>query len=224
MSSSPIRHLTASLLGVTAVFCLCACGESDPVDATDELKQVTTSTPPQQGHPQSEAVKNVLLAEARKQAAGLGRGRVTVHGAWNYTGYSTLTPLPQARLVAVDLTIVDHTINFDYKDIEIVDGALGMSYGSDPYIAVLDSSGKLETDPESIAGAPGPTRLLLVYGFPKSSEIFDLVYWGQKLNIDPIKPTESGWEVPYPSTPAADSSSHPDLPSSPPPAPASKSE
>lgn len=200
MKISSALHLASALFGIAAIFTLSACGKSETIEVDDELNQALAPAPID---PQSAAVNDILQAEARKQAAGLGKGKVTVNGAWNYTGYSTLTPRPEARLVAVDVTITDYTDAFDYDDIEIVDGALGISYGSDPYLYLLDSNGKPESDPTKLARAPGPTRLLLVYGFPKDSKIFHLVYWGKKLNFDAIQPAESGWELPYPSaTPA----------------------
>ena len=200
MNHPSAHHFATVLLGIAAIFILSACGDSEPDAAAAGPQRVTPAAPI---NPQSAAVTDILKIKARKEAAGLGQGKVTVHGAWNYTGYSTLTPLPEARLVAVDITINNYTSDFEFNDIEIYDGALLMSYGSEPNIAVLDSSGKLESDPTKLAGAPGPTRLLLVYGFPKNSKIFNLVYWGKKLNFTPIQPADSGWEVPYPSTPPA---------------------
>lgn len=204
----------ATLSGIAVLFPLAAGGEDNPDAAPKSAQQATTPSPVD---PRSTVVNDVLQIEARKQAAGLGQGRVVVNGAWNYTGYSTLTPHPEARLVAVDITILNYTDAFDYDDIEIVDAVLRVSYGSDPYIALLNSAGKLEKDPEKLARAPGPTRLLLVYGFPKSSKTFHLVYWGKKLNLQPVKYAERGWEVPFPSTPAK--ASAPSPPVAPTPAP-----
>jgi hypothetical protein len=203
MTLPSAHHFAITLLGIAAIFTLSACGKSETIEVDDELNQALAPAPID---PQSAAVNDILQAEARKQAAGLGQGKVVVNGAWNYTGYSTLTPRPEARLVAVDITLIDYTEAFDYDDIEIVDAALGISYGSDPYISLLNAAGKPESDPAKFGRAPGPTRLLLIYGFPKDSKIFHLVYWGKRLNFDPIALADTGWEIPYPSpssTPSA---------------------
>lgn len=156
------------------------------------------STPAAPVDPQRDAMAKVLVSAAEAQAAGLGKGELIVNGAWNYTGYSTLSPLPEARLVAVDVTVVGHTANFDFDDIEIVDPQRKISYGSDPFLALLSPEGKFQADMSQMPIAPASTRLLLVYGFPKDQNRFDLVYWHKKLNRDPFVIADGGWEVPFP--------------------------
>ncbi len=186
------QQLPALLTGLAACALLGACGDSSSTDSAPAPASKAVD-------PESAVVNAVLEDAARKQAAGLGSGTVTVNGAWNYTGHSNLSAKPEARLVAIDVTIKDHTIEFDYDDIEIVDAALKISYGSDPDLALLNlSSGRLEADPSNRAMAPGPDRLLLIYGFPKDSKGFDLYYWGKKLNHSAIVPAETGWEIPFP--------------------------
>ena len=148
--------------------------------------------------PQRDAMAKVLDNAAKAQAAGLGKGEVTVNGAWNYSGYSTLSPLPEARLVAVDVTVAGHTTSFDFDDIEIVDPQRKVSYGSDPFLALLNDKGEFQADMTRMPIAPASTRLLLVYGFPKDQTQFNLVYWHKKLNPEPIKIADHGWEVPFP--------------------------
>jgi len=170
-----------------------ACDKS--VD-TPEPPQATAPSAP--ANPQRDAMARVLDNAAKAQAAGLGKGELIVNGAWNYTGYSTLSPLPEARLVAVDVTVTGHTPTFDFDDIEIVDPQRKVSYGSDPFLALLTPEGKFQADMSRMPIAPATTRLLLVYGFPKDQTRFNLVYWHKKLNREPVTIAEHGWEVPFP--------------------------
>ena len=106
--------------------------------------------------------------------------------------------MPGARLIAVDATVTGHTADFDFDDIEVIDGANRTSYGSDPQITLLTPEGKALPDSHEFTSAPGPVRILLIYGFPKETEDFTLYYWGKNLlkenhNIEP-----SGWELPFP--------------------------
>jgi len=165
-----------------------------PIDSP-ETPRATASAPP---NPQRDAMAQVLDNAAKAQAAGLGNGQLIVNGAWDYTGYSTLSPLPEARLVAVDITVTGHTPTFDFDDIEIVDADRHVSYGSDPYLALLTPDGKFEPDMSKMPIAPASTRLLLVYGFPKDQARFNLVYWHKKLNTEAITIAGHGWELPFP--------------------------
>ncbi len=128
---------------------------------------------------------------------------MVVNGAWNYEGYSYLSPDPnasiEARLVAVDVTISGHTVNFDIDDIEIVDGASLVSYGSDPHAEPLNTDGKLLMPDDPFPAAPEENRWLLIYAYPKASPAFRLYYWGKELSgDDPVVIAENGWELPYP--------------------------
>ncbi len=151
----------------------------------------------------NQVVDHILQARARQQAAGLGKGSIKVNSAWNYTGYSYLSPNPdaaiQARLVAVDLTASGHTVFFDFDDIEIVDGETSVSYGSDPHAVPLNlSDGKIMPPEKSPAAAPRASRWLMIYAFPKNTKQFHLYYWGQKLTFKPVDLASEGWELPYP--------------------------
>ncbi|MDC0291878.1 hypothetical protein OAK81_01150 [Verrucomicrobiales bacterium] len=152
---------------------------------------------------QEQVVNQVMVNQAKAQAAGLGNGYVKVNKAWNYNGYSTLeidkgSTIP-ARLVAVDLTVEGHTVNFDYDDIEIIDGVTGLSYGSDPFVVFLDNDGKPLTEDAHPPVAPAPIRVLLVYAFPKATPTFSLAYWHKNIVREQrIEFEEEGWSVPYP--------------------------
>lgn len=175
-----------------------ACDKSvDPPEPPRVIDSTAAAAP---ANPQRDAMARVLDNAAKAQAAGLGKGELTVNGAWDYTGYSTLSPLPDARLVAVDVTVTGHTPNFDFDDIEIVDAQRKVSYGSDPFLALLTPEGKFQADMSQMPIAPTATRLLLVYGFPKDQTRFNLVYWHKKLNREPVTIAEHGWEVPFPKT------------------------
>jgi hypothetical protein len=105
----------------------------------------------------------------------------------------------EARLVAVDVTISGHTVNFDIDDIEIVDGASLVSYGSDPHAEPLNADGKLLMPDDPFPAAPEENRWLLIYAYPKASPAFRLYYWGNELSgDDPVVIAENGWELPYP--------------------------
>jgi|GEM_PF-591608 len=151
---------------------------------------------------QAVVVDRILQQQARLQAEGLGTGRVTVNGAWNYTGYSFLSPDPnaaiEARLVAVDLTVTGHTPHFDVDDIEIVDSKSFLSYGSDPHVEFLDLEGKLMPPDEGPPSPPRANRYLLIYAYPKDTDDFRLFYWGKQLTAAPFPIADGGWEVPYP--------------------------
>jgi len=151
---------------------------------------------------QNQVIDGVMQARAKQQAEGLGAGRVTVNGAWPYTGYSTISPDPsaaiEARLVAVDVTISGHTPFFDIDDIEIVDGASLMSYGSDPHAEPLRLDGTLLPMDEPVPVAPLASRWLLIYAFPKATPRFQLYYWGKALTPEPVGFGKTGISLPYP--------------------------
>ncbi|MEM6278320.1 MAG: hypothetical protein AAF733_02500 [Verrucomicrobiota bacterium] len=148
------------------------------------------------------AVDQLLRIRAKQQAEGLGSGGARVNGAWEYRGYSYLSPNPdaaiEARLVAVDLTISGHTRHFDLDDIEIVDGASLMSYGSDPHATALTLEGDVLPHGEEPELPPKASRWLLIYAFPKQSPAFHLYYWGRSLTREPIEFGKAGLELPYP--------------------------
>ncbi|MGB3117850.1 MAG: hypothetical protein WBE58_03445 [Verrucomicrobiales bacterium] len=157
--------------------------------------------------PRSQVMGKELHRLAVQQANGLGQGTVKVNGAWNYIGYSFLSPDPAAtipaRLVAVDITVQGHTPAFDLDDIEIVDGGNQISYGSDPHVTFLTPEGTVLPDNQPVPVAPATTRVLLIYGFPKATPDFDLYYWGHRLTGHAVKVGESGWGLPYPPEPKA---------------------
>lgn len=185
------------------------------VEAAKELSKSTAKTVPVPApmpngarpltaEEQNLVIDSVLQARARQQAEGLGTGRVIVNGAWPYSGYSKIAPDPaaaiEARLVAVDVTISGHTPYFDIDDIEIVDGASLMSYGSDPHAEPLRSDGTLPASGEELPEAPAPARWLLIYAFPKATPRFQLYYWGKALTPSPLAFGEKGISLPYPPT------------------------
>lgn len=196
-SCSLLRSLAPTMLLITAL-AFSACDKSADTPAPPQAAATAAAAPSAPVDQQRHAIAKVLDNAAKAQAAGLGNGELIVNGAWDYTGYSTLSPLPEARLVAVDVTVVGHTTNFDFDDIEIVDPQRKISYGSDPFIALLTSDGKFQATMSQMPVAPTSTRLLLVYGFPKDQTRFNLVYWHKKLNLEPVSIAENGWEVPFP--------------------------
>lgn len=151
---------------------------------------------------QQEVLDALMRAKAKQQAEGLGGGRVRVNGAWNYNGYSYLSPDPsaaiEARLVAVDISVAGHTEHFDIDDIEIVDGASLLSYGSDPHATPLTPEGVFLAEGQGIAEPPGENRWLLIYAYPRNSPAFRLYYWGRELTKDPVEFDEAGLELPFP--------------------------
>ena len=151
---------------------------------------------------QARALNLMMNRLAEGQAKGLGDGTVTVHGAWHYDGYSYLAPNPEsaipARMVAVELTVSGHRKEFDPDDIEIVDGLTKISYGSDPHLTLIEGPGKPIADTAKFPVAPAPTRMLLIYAFPRESQSFTLFYWGQELLDEPMSFEASGWGLPFP--------------------------
>jgi hypothetical protein len=177
-----------------------AAAESAPADAPIVIEAARER--PLTEAEQNQVIDGVLQARAKQQAEGLGTGRVKVNGAWPYTGYSTISPDPaaaiEARLVAVDVTISGHTPFFDIDDIEIVDGASLMSYGSDPHAEPLRADGTLLPIAEPVPVAPAASRWLLIYAFPKATPRFQLYYWGKALTPEPVGFGDKGISLPYP--------------------------
>lgn len=173
---------------------VCGCDQEKPQTpppSTDNLKVAE--------HPEYNQLINSMR---KKQAAGLGSGTVKVNGAWEYKGYSYLDAVSGARLLAVDITITNHTPAFDFDDIEIIDGKHRTSYGSDPHITLLNADGKALPDIQQMPPAPGPVRVLLIYGFPKETQSFTLYYWGKNLLSENHSIEPTGWELPFPKTKA----------------------
>lgn len=208
MRISSILFLT---IGCAALL-LASCGDQEdtaspepPVEQPAEpIVSQESETGPRNLTPdeQDQVVDALLQARAKQQAEGLGGGKVVVNGAWNYTGFSTLSPDPsaaiEARLVAVDVTISGHTPFFDVDDVEIVDGSSMVSYGSDPHLTPLASEGKILPDSEPLPEAPAESRWLFIYAFPKNTPTFHLYYWGKQLTSEPVEIAPAGMELPYP--------------------------
>lgn len=212
-------------LAALSLFLLCACDRTpqETSPATEEEAAAAPAavlpTAPAEEEPivieaaktrqiddeaQKRALDSVFQIRAKQQAEGLGTGSVKVNGAWPYSGYSTLSPNPEAaieaRLVAVDVTISGHTPFFDIDDVEIVDGSTLVSYGSDPHVEPLRPDGTLMSAEEEIPAAPGASRWLLIYAFPKDSPRFLLHYWGKALTPEPVAFGTTGLSLPYPPT------------------------
>lgn len=210
----PIFSLLAPLL---VVLCISSCSEDSSgvptpkgQDSTAEVVASVPATTPISDLPageltageQKRAVDRLMQARAKQQAEGLGSGKVVVNRAWNYKGYSYLSPDPaaaiEARLVAVDVTISGHTPFFDLDDIEIVDGVTMISYGSDPHPERLKPDGTLMAADEISLAAPAASRWLLIYAFPKNTTSLHLVYWGNQLTSKPVPVEDEGLALPFP--------------------------
>lgn len=199
----PKRYLTSMkhsipthiLMTCLALF-LGACGQDKEVAPTDKNSDAKGEA--KQNTPQNSDLDQVLAAVRQKQAGGLGTGSLKVNKAWTYIGFSHLDAVSGARLVAVDATVTGHTPDFDFDDIEIIDGANRTSYGSDPQITLLTPEGKALPDSDPFTPAPGPVRVLLIYGFPKETQDFTLYYWGKNLLQKNHNIEASGWELPFP--------------------------
>ena len=74
--------------------------------------------------------------------------------------------------------------------------------GSDPHITLLTPEGKALPDIHQMPAAPGPVRVLLIYGFPLETQSFTLYYWGKNLLREKHSIEPSGWELPFPKTEA----------------------
>ncbi len=187
----------------------CEKAQEPPVEPPVAEAAVSSGTPlptsgqrPLTGEEQKIVVDQLMKARAQQQAQGLGSGGVKVNGAWNYNGYSYLSPDPnaaiEARLVAVDITVTGHTQHFDIDDIEIVDGANLMSYGSDPHATSLTLEGKIMPEGQWPETSPKANRWLLIYAYPKQSPAFHLYYWGKALTNEPVSFGGGGLALPYP--------------------------
>ncbi len=203
IQSSPLIRLSA----IPLLFFAGACDDAKTPPPAPPTQALTTeldpeTLPPPAASGERQVIEELFRATAQEQAEGLGSGQVKVNGAWPYVGYSHLAPDPaaaiEARLVAVDITVTGHTPRFDFDDIEIVDGATLVSYGSDPHITPLRADGALLSDDETIPAAPAPSRWLLIFAFPKASPQFHLYYWGKALTPSPVGFGKSGIALPYP--------------------------
>jgi len=189
-------HILIQSLMMLLVSLLISC------DQKKEKTQAPAQPVQKQNAPQDSQLNQALTAIRMKQAGGLGNGTVEVNSAWTYTGYSFLDAVSGARLVAVDVTITGHTSDFDFDDIEIIDGASRISYGSDPHITLLSPDGKARPDAHQWPPPPDPVRVMLIYGFPKETKSFTLYYWGKNLLRENHSVESSGWELPFPKTEA----------------------
>lgn len=206
LRQSPLMNCRQLLPALILSVFLTACGEKSESESQPEAVETTVSATakgeaPQVVDQQSQIMGAMINQAAKAQAQGLDGGRLKVNGAWTYNGFSTLTPIESppfpVRFVAVDVTVEGQTSNFDYDDIEIVDGADLTSFGSDPHITFLTLDGEVMPTNERPSAPPRPVRALLIYGFPVDSETFTLYYWGKKL-VAPQTIAESGWALPYP--------------------------
>ena len=205
-------HFLSLSVVLAGIFLLAACSEPAEAPASGPAEDQATGEPLPPVGPdgkrrltaaeQKTVVNQVMQARAKQQAEGLGTGAVEVNGAWNYTGYSYLSPDPnaaiEARLVAVDITVSGHTPHFDIDDVEIVDGVKLISYGSDPHPEYLTLDGKLMAADQLPAAPPRASRWLLIYAFPKHSATFHLYYWGKQLTPEPVEIGERGMQLPVP--------------------------
>ncbi|MDF1861539.1 MAG: hypothetical protein P1U87_15080 [Verrucomicrobiales bacterium] len=187
------------------LFAFVGCGEAEKEGGTGAAQEevgIAANSGQLTPEQQQEVLNGIMRAKAQEQAEGLGGGRVKVNGAWEYKGYSYLSPDPNAaievRLVAVDITVSGHTEFFDIDDIEIVDGASLMSYGSDPHATPLALDGGLLKEGDTILAPPKENRWLLIYGYPKKSPTYRLYYWGRELTPEALEFKESGIELPFP--------------------------
>lgn len=137
---------------------------------------------------------------SREQSQGLIDAKVTVHRAYEYSGYTWIEPIETAKLIAVDVEFRNYNEGLDLDDVDIIDGHSNDNYGSDPHIVNLTFDGKLATDiddsswPENL----GPLRVLLIYAFPKESKTIKLGYWGRDLTPQAIPISGNGPSLPTP--------------------------
>ena len=223
----PHRLRLCALLGATLTLSVTGCKDSAPDEAPQAgtppplMVAPTAVAPPSDSEilkgivngedramsdlspeEQKQVMNRIIQERAKQQANGLGTGSLKPNQAWNYTGYSYLSPNPEtaieARMVAVDITLTGHTADFDIDDVEIVDSKTFASFGSDPHVEFLSLDGKLMKMGDRPAPAPRASRWLLIYAFPKSLDEFRLFYWGRQLTAAPVKIDPDGWEIPYP--------------------------
>ncbi len=193
-----------------AAFICIGCGENSPPDESAPPAQPAAaaeqSSAPVPNLQKDPRVAAYLQQQVQMQRTALdGAGRIEVHSAWHYTGFSFLSPDPNAqvpaRLVAVDATISGHTAAFDIDDVEIVDGVTNYSYGSRPHFAYLDlDTGELLPGGQGPAPAPKAQRVLLIYGFPKNTKSLKLAYWNKIQTAEAVPIAASGWGIPHPPT------------------------
>lgn len=185
---------------------LTGCGIEPPAAPVipEDKPPAPTAQPARQGiNPQNPEVAAYLQDQVQKQSSALNAAHVVINGAWNYTGFSFLSPDPNAkipaRLIAVDVTVSGQTPFFDVDDMEVVDGVTNFSYGSDPHFAYLDiTSGELLPGGVAPAQAPKTNRILLIYGFPKETKTVKIAYWNRILVNDAVTVADTGWEIPHP--------------------------
>ena len=97
------------LVSGISVLLLIGCGKkSEVVESEESTPEPEPSAPVVEGarnltpEEQGQVVDALLKTRAKQQAEGLGGGQVVVNGAWNYTGFSTLSPDPSAAIEARD--------------------------------------------------------------------------------------------------------------------------
>ncbi len=184
-------HTLAVILVAIAVGC-----SEQPASTDIAASHIITSN----GEPVPPDVVKALESVSREQSLGLKDAKVTVHRAYEYSGYTWIVPIKTAKLIAVDVEFSTYNQGLDLDDVDIIDGQSNNNYGSDPHIAHLTGSGNLATDVDDSSWPDnlGPLRVLLIYTLPKESKTIKLGYWGQELTANPVPITGDGPLLPNP--------------------------
>ena len=146
---------------------------------------VATTT--SKAEPPSPEVTKALQELSAKQLQALTDATVIAHRAYQYRGYSSLNPIPTAKLIAVDVEFRNYKPSLDLDDIDIVDAKSNNNHGSDPQVVRLTSNGDLAPNPEESAWPENfaPLRVLLIYAVPQECSAINLAYWGKVLLATP---------------------------------------
>ena len=176
------RWIVAAILGVLGG-CRAQQEKSAPPVPVRELS--SDKLPP--------VIQKAIEATAARQATAARGMTTTIHRAYNYKGYSWHEESPEGKVVAVDVEFGGYSPAFDLDDIDLVDGASGESYGSNPEVALLRPDGSQAIDEHrDWPVPPGPLRVLLIYSAPRTMRAAKLTYWDQALTPQASKLQNTG--------------------------------
>jgi hypothetical protein len=133
-----------------------------------------------------DAVPREILEESARvselQARGFAGGRLSVHKVWAYRGPSTITPLEDAKRVAIEMTLeIPKGNHFDLDDLDIIDAADGKNYGSDPQLQRVTARSEPAAWEDPVFTDASPLRFVAVWAVPKETQVLQLGYWGETI-------------------------------------------
>ena len=184
--------LTVITIAWTLFFCGCSGQEQDPIVAIDRSTGEEIEL--------TGEIREALRQTSEQQSVGLTDASVRVHRAYNYDnsdGRFEVDLENEWKIIAMDAGFTNFNSGFDLDDIDIIDAATDLNYGSDPHIEGIVGDGVLaDIDDPEVWLTENYVRVLLVYIVPKTCQKVRLGYWGDVLTAEPVDLDGFGPQVP----------------------------